>query len=165
MIRLVFMTDDSNMIGCKNPADDPKRVAAWPEGLPNELGRIFYGEHTVAGSATYGYFKEYDPGEKSLYILSKDKNFDLEGNSKAQVVTDYQELVERYRDSEDILVVAGGKTTWELFLPYASEMVVAYADKIVPGDICFSSWRDLTVEEYNRVSWNGGNTFYYKVVK
>ncbi|WCE31580.1 hypothetical protein [Vibrio sp. SCSIO 43137] len=56
---------------------------------------------------------------------SSSRPADLRGNTKATVVTDYMQVVNKYKDSEDVLIVGGGAVVWELFLPYADEIVIA----------------------------------------
>lgn len=168
MIRLIFMTDDSNMIGCRNPEDMEKRVAQWPQGkdFQDELGRIFYGKHIASGDVTYPAFYANPIEGMNIHVLSLDKNFDLRGNPNAELVNDFKVLVDKFSNSDEVLLVTGGKTIWELFLPYADEIVVAYTDKVlVPGDILFDSWRDVPKTEIDRVPWEGGATITYKVKK
>ena len=168
MIRLVFMTDDSNMIGCKDPQDMQNRVAKWPQGkdFEAELGRLFYGEHIASGGVTYPAFYANAVEGMNINVLSLDEDFDLMGNENAKVVTDFKQLVDKFSGSDETLLVTGGKTTWELFLPYADEMVVVYTDNVLtPGDILFDSWRDVAKTEVDRVFWEGGSTITYKVDK
>lgn len=168
MIRLVFMTDDSNMIGSRSPEEMKERSKLWPQGkdFHDELGRIFYGKHIASGGVTYPPFYGKEVEGMNIYVLSQNKGYDLLGNNNAELVTDFKELVDRFSKSEEVLLVTGGKTAWELFLPYADELVVAYTDNVItPGDILFDAWRDVAKTEIDRVPWEGGATITYKVEK
>jgi hypothetical protein len=166
MIRLAFVTDKNHMIGCTLEEDRLRRAEAWPEPLTPEIGKMFYGENTIVGSVTYAHnletFSNLNPGDKELLVLTRDRNFDLHGNTKALLVHEHRQIVDRYRDSDEVLVVGGGKVMWELFLPYADEMAVACCDKALPGDIEFRSWKEEPMVELRRDLWEGGATIYYK---
>jgi dihydrofolate reductase len=127
---------------------------------------LFYGENSIVGAVTYLHnletFSNLDPDDKELLVLTRNENFDLHGNSKAVLVHDYMQVVDKYKNSVEVLIVGGGKEVWELFLPYADEMLVACCDKALPGDIEFSSWKDAPMVETKRELWNGGATIYYK---
>jgi dihydrofolate reductase len=166
MIRLAFVTDKRNMIGCRKAEDRQRRVEEWSDSLTPEIGKLFYGENSIVGSVTYSHnletFTNLDPGEKELLVLTRDKNFNLNGNKKAKLIHNYMDVVEKYKDSEEILIVGGGKVVWELFLPYADEMIIACCDKALPGDIEFNSWLNEPMVEIKREQWDGGATIYYK---
>ncbi|WED22981.1 dihydrofolate reductase [Vibrio sp. JC009] len=164
MIRLAFVADKNDTVGCTKPEDRALRASQWPKGLIAEVEKMFFGENAIVGSVTYDHnielFSQLDPGEKELLVLTRNEDFDLRGNAKATVVTDYMQVVDKYKSSEEILIVGGGAVVWELFLPYADEIVIACTDKPLAGDIRFSSWRDVPMVEERRVSWEGGTTYY-----
>jgi len=166
MIRLAFVADKNDTVGCTTPEDRALRASQWPNALNAEVEKLFFGESAIVGSITYEHnielFSQLDPGEKELFVLTRNENFDLRGNAKATVITDYMQVVNKYKDSGDVLIVGGGAVVWELFLPYADEIVIACTDEPLAGDIRFTSWRDLPMTEKHRELWQGGTTFYFQ---
>jgi dihydrofolate reductase len=168
MIRLAIVTDKNNMIGFAKKEDSLHRGNVCPKSISPEL-EMFYGENAIVGSRTYEHnietFTKLDPGGKELLVLTRNKNFNLNVNKKAKLIHDNMEVVEKYKDSEDILVVGGGKVLWELFLPFADEMIVVCCNKTLPWDIEFSSWQNEPMVEVKRRLWKDGVTTYYKRIK
>lgn len=166
MIRLVVATDETQMIGVRNPEDNPARMGTWPKGLTETFFPEYYQGAVVTGSSTYfPFFHEAGSKDAPIYVLNYTEDFDLRGNQNAEVVTDFIKVVEKYKESDELLIVAGGKMTWELFLPYVDEIKVGYTKKpMVPGDIKFDAWLDVNKEEVSRVKWDGGETITYKVI-
>lgn len=166
MIRLAFVADNSDTVGCSTPDDRALRANQWPKALAAEVEKLFFGESAIVGSVTYDHnielFSQLDPGEKELLVLTRNQDFDLQGNPKATVVTEYMQVVNKYKDSDEVLIVGGGAVIWELFLPYADEIVIACTKEPLAGDIKFSSWRNVPFVEKRRVPWEGGATFYFQ---
>ena len=50
------------------------------------------------------------------------------------------QLVERFKDSKDELVIPGGLEILKLFTPYAKLIDVAETTELVPGDLIFDDW-------------------------
>ncbi|BDD07240.1 dihydrofolate reductase [Aureibacter tunicatorum] len=165
MIRLAFVIDKNNKVGSTSQVT----AEEWPEPLVPEIEKMFFNQNAIVGSVTYAHnlevFANLDPGDKELIVLTRNKNFDLHGNEKAILATDFMQVVEKYKDSDEVLVVGGGKVVWELFLPFADEMTVAIYDEELPWDIEFSSWKDAPMVEVRRDHYEGGVTVYYEKEK
>ena len=163
MIRLAFMTDDSLMIGYDNPEGNAHRFKIIPETLWPQLDKILEGDHYLCGSKSIVFYRDNNYGEgKKLYILSRDPHFTFEGKANTEVTTNYMDLVEKFKDSDEVLVVIGGKIIFELMLPYAKEVDIVYADTIVPGNVKFDAWKSADLSLVNSEKWDGGTTYYYK---
>ena len=166
MIRLVFVADHNDTVGCTLEEDRKLRASQWPKALSAEVEKIFFGESAIIGSITYDHnvelFSKMDPKDKELLVLTRNEKFDLRGNEKATVVTDYMQVVEKYKNTDDVLIVGGGAALWELFLPYADEITIACTDEPLAGDITFSAWRDVPMIEQQKDDWQGGSTIYLK---
>ena len=164
MIKLVWVTDKQDIVGSSSLENYDAEAAARPEGLDEEISRIFIDDNIVVGRTTLPLCEDYIPAYKSFYVLTGNKNFECGDHDNMFVINDYQELVKKYRNSDDVLLVGGGKATWELFLPYASELIVAVIESHA-GDLVFDTWHDVEKTKTKEVDWGNGTTYYYSVTQ
>ncbi|MBC6429322.1 MAG: dihydrofolate reductase [Cellvibrionales bacterium] len=162
MIKLVWVTDNNDIIGHSDLAHHDPAAATRPAGLDAEINRIFIADNIVVGKTTLPLCTDYIPHYKSFYVLTRDKNFTVADHANLSVIHDPQELVTKYQDSKETLLVGGGKAIWELFLPHASELIIALIDSH-PGDLKFDAWRSVKKTKYNEVDWKNGKTHYYAI--
>ena len=63
------------------------------------------------------------------------------------ISNDLFEVLKKYKDSEEELVVCGGATIYKLALPYVDKMVISEVKKEYQGDACFPSFeKDFILE-------------------
>ncbi|MCH4891406.1 hypothetical protein EZV73_27800 [Acidaminobacter sp. JC074] len=165
MIRLVIMTDKNNIIGHSNLDDYFERASNWSKDRIAEIDRIFAGDSMVVGHTTLPLCLDSVKNYKEFYVLSQKTDLYSKTNKNVTFINDYSQLVSDYKDSEELLVIGGGKSTWELFLPHAKELIVCIDDKDSSGDIVFGDWQSLNKVLVEEKIWSGGTTQHYQVRK
>ena len=151
------MTDDARVIGASSDEANAARFAALPRGLKPVMDAMYDAEHVVIGAASLGPWRQAQ--NTHVYALSRDPSFDP-GAEHIEVVSDHRTLVERFEHGDEKLLVAGGRSVFRLFLPYASRLDVAITDELVPGDLVFADWDGLFRLEAEE-DWAGGRTCTY----
>ena len=162
MIKLAFMVDTAYVLGTSTEEGNKHRVQLLPEALEGQMKKITAGDHYVAGRKSSDFYKNdtFKPGT-ILYIVSRNSVLSIIGEENIKIANNYMELVNKYKDSKERLVVIGGKEIFMLFLPYASEINVAMTNKLIPGDIVFKEWKTFNIRLHKIEEWQGGITYYY----
>lgn len=162
MIKLAFMVDTAYVLGSSTEEGNKLRFKLIPEELPTQIKKITAGNHYAAGRKSSAFYKNsrFKPGT-ILHIVSRNLSLNIKGSSNIKVVNDYMNLVQKYKDSKESLIVVGGKEIFMLFLPYASQINVAMTDKKLPGDIVFKEWKTFNLRLKKIEEWDGGITYYY----
>ena len=69
-----------------------------------------------------------------------------------EVCTDLNEIINRYKDSEEVVFVVGGASIYRQMIEYVDEMIISLVKKEYQGDIYFPEYEDDFVtykeEEY-----------------
>ncbi len=162
MIKLAFMVDTAYVLGSNTEEGNKLRLKLMSEALSPQMKKITAGDHYAAGRKSSGFYKNdrFKPGT-ILHIVSRNLALNIKGSANIKIVNDYMELVQKYKDSKESLIVIGGKEIFMLFLPYASQINVAMTDKKLPGDIVFKEWKTFNLRLNKIEEWDGGITYYY----
>jgi len=160
MIRLAFMTDKARVLGATTDAGNAIRLAMLPHGLHAVMQRILSTENVALGRRSYEEFYS-SPGmaRKDMYLLTQDKNY--KPRTAVKLCHNYMELVERFKDSDDELMIPGGQVVLKLFTPYAKIVDVAETTELVPGDLIFDDWDKGDFQLTHTEEWIGGRTLHY----
>lgn len=140
IISIIAALDDNNLIG----KSDSKNGLPWH--LPADIERfknLTLHKPIVMGKTTFEAIGKPLP-ERTNLILSKDKNFKSKG---CIVVYSIEEAIEKAKTYGQELMVCGGKTVYEQFLPLANNMYLTFIHHGFEGDIYFpdfeqSQWRE-----------------------
>ena len=97
------------------------------------------GHKMIMGSVTFESIGKPLPGRTTI-VLNYDKNYDAQG---CEVVTDYMELVNRYKDSEEVVYICGGASIYKLFLPYCEELIISEIKGDYSGNVYFPEYKDI----------------------
>ncbi|MDC7238185.1 MAG: dihydrofolate reductase [Sphaerochaetaceae bacterium] len=164
MIKLAFMVDKNYILGSSTKEGNELRFKLLPKDILPQIALWGKGDHYVAGRKSLQFYKDnvYDNDTK-LYIITRDKDLDVSKYSKNIVVeTSVQKLIDKYKDSKEILTVIGGKQIFIAFLDACKELAVIMSDELVLGDIKFDEWdtEDLTLVKETR--FEGGVTKIYR---
>lgn len=162
MIRLGWMTDKARVIGARDESANMARFKMLPKGLgPVMEGEIYQTEYFAVGASMIDILAK---SGKTVFAMTTDPEFTHEAENVIPT-TDYKTLVERFAgDTDEDLLIAGGKVIFELFLPHADVLHIAEADELVPGDVVFDAW-DAELDKFALQSdtpWEGGHTLIYK---
>ena len=160
MIRLAFMTDKARVLGASTDAGNAVRLAVLPQGLHAVMQKILSAENVALGRRSYEeFYSSPSMARKDMYVLTQDKNYTP--STAVKVCHNYMELVERFKDSADELMIPGGQVVLKLFTPYAKIVDVAETTELVPGDLIFDDWDKGDFELIHTDEWNGGRTLHY----
>jgi hypothetical protein len=160
VIRLAVALDKNRVVNAFRGGLE--YAAQVPAGLSDELERLYVSDNVAVGSgslsdrlATHEY--------RNLYVLTRNRAYHPPaGFESATPVRDFMDLVHRYADSDDELLVVGGPTLWRLFTPYARRVDVAESAEPVQGDVVYDEFEDGEFTLVRHEPWDGGRTLRYE---
>lgn len=125
MISLITAYDENQVIGYQNQL---------PWHLPNDLKHfknLTTGKTVVMGRLTFDSIGKPLPNRKNV-VLTKSSTFQA----------DHVEIVHRLKDvlSLDEVMVIGGASVYEQFLPYADQLFITKIHHSFKGDAYFPKW-------------------------
>jgi len=166
MIKLAFMVDKNYILGSSTKEGNELRFKLLPKEVLPQIALWGKGDHYVAGRKSLQFYKEnVYKKETNLYILTKDKNLDVSSYSKnIKVETSVEKLIEKYKDSNEVLTVIGGKQIFMAFLEACKEIAVIMTDELVPGDIKFDEWTNYNLKVINEEKFDGGFSRLFKKI-
>ncbi|MBF9001382.1 type 3 dihydrofolate reductase [Vibrio sp. NFV-1] len=106
------------------------------------------GKPVVMGRKTYQSIGRLLPNRKNI-IISRDPNFDVDG---AIIVPSIEQAIESASGAEEVMVIGGG-SVYEAFLPKAEKLYLTFIDADVDGDTHFPDWSKVSgcwEQIYNR---------------
>lgn len=136
-----------------------------PWHLPADLmffKRVTLGKPIIMGRKTFQSIGRPLPGRKNI-VLSRDVNLQIEGVSCVQTVDQAVALVEGC----DEVMVIGGATIYEQFLPRAERLYLTFIDLKTPGDTHFpdyqriADWQEVDRERHQA---DQNNSYNYQFV-
>ena len=102
------------------------------------------GKTIIMGEQTFLSIGKPLPNRKTIVATIKDFKYD---HKDVTISNDLFEVLKKYKDSEEELVVCGGATIYKLALPYVDKMVISEVKKECQGDACFPSFeKDFILE-------------------
>ena len=72
-------------------------------------------------------------------VINSSKDFDTMGQ---ELCTDLNEVINKYKDREEVVFVVGGASIYRQMLPYVNEMVISVVKKEYVGNIYFPEYED-----------------------
>lgn len=147
MIKLINAHDKNGVIGLNN-------VMPWH--IKEELA--FFKSETLhhnllMGRKTFEGIGKVLPN-RTTYILTSDLNYQVY-DSNVIVINNPNELFDKFRDSKDILFIAGGKRIYDQFYEYADELVISEIDGEYVGDTYFTNIDFSKYTQTERKVYNG----------
>ena len=126
-------------------AHDPNRVIGNGINIPWHISEDFkhfkattLNHIIVYGSTTFASICHALPNRKNI-VLNFDENYDAPG---CEVVTSIEEIVERYKDSDEEVFICGGASIYRQFLPYVDELIISEVKKEYEGNVFFPEYKD-----------------------
>lgn len=129
-ISMIAAMAENRVIGLDNK---------MPWHLPADLmffKRVTLGKPIIMGRKTFESIGRPLPGRKNI-VLSRDKNLQLAGVSCVHTVEQALALVEDY----DEVMVIGGATIYEQFLPKVQRLYLTFIDLKTAGDTYFPDYQ------------------------
>lgn len=130
MIALIWAMDENNLIGYNNklPWDIPEELQYFKAITLNQT--ILIGFNTFA-SLNYKSL----PKRKTIVVTRKE-NFNIY-DSNVIIINDLEKILNQYKNSQEILFVAGGKMIYEAAWNYADYLYVTIIKGKFKGDTYF----------------------------
>lgn len=151
MISLIVAIDENRLIGNngKIPWHNKEDLQHFKE--------YTMGKPLLVGRKTFEGFPKPLPN-RVHYVLSRR---DMSYNHEMVIpIHDVKELIEKYKNSEEELVVIGGGEIYKLMMPYIDKAVISVMDGTYEGDTYFPVLpKDFDLEEI--VDKNGFDIFYF----
>lgn len=110
--------------------------------------RTTLGHTIIMGSTTFLSIGKPLPNRKTI-VINQDPNFDTMGQ---ELCTDLNEVISKYKDSEEVVFVCGGASIYRQMLPYVNEMIISVVKKEVEGNIYFPEYEN-DFEVYEEVDY------------
>jgi len=133
--------------------------------VPNDMKffkKTTMGHKVIMGMNTYKSLPSSGLPGREMIVLSRTKRDDLEG---VKFVSNIEELIEQYIDSEEEVLIIGGASIYREFLPYCKYIYLTRIDSE-----CLDA--DAYFPEFNLDEWNNylieedtSNNKDYKIIK
>lgn len=162
MIRLAVALDRNRVVNAFGGGLE--YAAQVPATLSDVLEELYASENAAVGASSLS-DRLTAHAYRNLYVLTRNRAYrPPAGFESAIPVRDFMDLVHRYSDSDDELVVVGGPTLWRLFTPYARKVDVAESAEPVTGDVVYDDFEDGEFTLVGQDPWAGGRTLHYERV-
>lgn len=129
MFSIIVAHSTNNSIGKDNKI---------PWYLPEDLKRfkeLTMGKKMIMGRKTFESLPGILPGRQHI-ILTQNKNYTVD-NPNVKIVTDLNELINTYQDSNEEVFIIGGGEIYKLFLDYTSKLYITEVLLDVEADTKF----------------------------
>ena len=100
--------------------------------------RTTLGHTIIMGSTTFMSIGKPLPNRKTI-VINQDPNFDTMGQ---ELCTDLNEVINKYKDSEEVVFICGGASIYRQMLPHVNEMIISVVKKEVEGNIYFPEYEN-----------------------
>ena len=143
MFKIIVAHDPNHVIG--NGPDIPWHIK---EDFLH-FKRTTLGHTLIMGSTTFKSIGKPLPNRKTI-VINQDRNFDAMGQ---EVCTDLNEIINKYKDSEEVVFVVGGASIYRQLIPYVNEMIISVVKKEYEGNIFFPEY-ESEFETYEEVEYD-----------
>ncbi len=99
-------------------------------------------------------------------ILTKNKDYTVKNaNERVEILTDINEVIKRYADTNEEVFVIGGGVVFDELMPYTKKHYITYVDKEAKGDTFFPEFDksdfDIVFESEKHYADIEDCTYYY----
>ena len=117
-------------------AHDPNRIIGNGLLIPWHIKEDFKhfketttGHTIIYGSKTFESIGHALPNRKNI-VLNFTKDYNAPG---CEVVTSIDEIIKRYKNSDEVVFICGGASVYEQFLPHCQELIISEVKKEYEG--------------------------------
>lgn len=147
MIKMIVAWDKNKVIGNKDKL--PWRIKSELE----HFKKTTMGDTLLFGKTTFEGLPKKLPGRKSFVLSPEDvKNADKIINNENELL----KIFKKYNSSNETLWISGGKSIYEKYFNYASEILVSEIKDSYEGDvklnINLSNWNKEKIADYEKFS-------------
>lgn len=152
MFKIIVAFDKNKTIGYEG----------WmPWDIPEDL--IHFKETTlhqkiVMGTTTFKGLKKPLPNRLTYVLSSKP----VEENEQVRWISNLDEFIETYKDSEEIIYICGGASVYKQFLDVTSELIVSLVEGDHPSDTKFPDFDEDDFDITVLKEYDGFNVVSYK---
>lgn len=126
-------------------AHDPNRLIGDGPNIPWHIKEDFLHfkrttlNHTlIMGSTTFKSIGKPLPNRKTI-VINNSLDFDAMGE---EVSNDLNAIINKYKDSEEVVFVVGGASIYRQMIEYVDEMIISVVKKAYKGDIYFPEYEN-----------------------
>lgn len=126
-------------------AHDPNRLIGDGPNIPWHIKEDFLHfkrttlNHTlIMGSTTFKSIGKPLPNRKTI-VINNSLDFDAMGE---EVSNDLNAIINKYKDSEEVVFVVGGASIYRQMIEYVDEMIISVVKKAYKGDIYFPKYEN-----------------------
>jgi dihydrofolate reductase len=112
-----------------------------PWDIPEDLAyfyKLVSGKPVVMGHKTYESIGGPIINAKKNVVLSRDRLLQL---PRCMVVHSISDVLALYRNSIEEVMIIGGASIYEQFLPFANKMYLTFISNDISGDVYFPKWQ------------------------
>ncbi|SJT62067.1 Dihydrofolate reductase type 3 [Clostridioides difficile] len=158
MLSIIVAIAKNNVIGSDN-----KLIWHISEDL-KRFKEITSGKTIVMGRKTFESLPGVLPNRKHI-ILTRDKNFKV--NSECvEIIYDFDELLNKYKNSDDEVFIIGGGEIYKQLLPYSNKLYLTKINKDFDGDTYFPqiNYNDFKIDYESDVITDEKSRLEYKFI-
>ncbi|MGN2339661.1 dihydrofolate reductase [Clostridium cagae] len=158
MLSIIVAIAKNNVIG-----NDNKLIWHISEDL-KRFKEITSGKTIVMGRKTFESLPGALPNRKHI-ILTRDKNFKV--NSECvEIIYDFDELLNKYKNSDDEVFIIGGGEIYKQLLPYSNKLYLTKINKDFDGDTYFPqiNYNDFKIDYESDVITDEKSGLEYKFI-
>ena len=142
MFKIIVAHDPNHVIG--NGPDIPWHIK---EDFQH-FKRTTLGHTLIMGSTTFKSIGKPLPNRRTI-VINNSKDFDAMGQ---EICTDLNEIINKYKDSEEVVFVVGGASIYRQMIEYVDEMIISLVKKEYEGNILFPEYEN-DFETYDEVDY------------
>lgn len=136
------MTDPQRVVGGSSLWRNMARMPFLPlRELGPAMAQVMKGQHMVMGAQSASFYAGKAKEYQSAYLLTRNRQHSA-ARKGLTLCHDPAQLIAKYKNSDEELLVLGGLSTWRRFLPCAQHIRTVETLKNVPGDLVFKDWDD-----------------------
>jgi len=151
IISIIAALANNNLIGSS------KAKNGLPWHLPADLEhfqKLTRGKPIIMGQTTFQFIGKALPGRLNI-VLSRDESFQPEGALVAHSIEEALKIAKQSAQGRKTgeVMICGGKSVYEQFLPMADKMYLTYIKGDFEGDVYYpdfnkSNWREISREDH-----------------
>lgn len=79
--------------------------------------------------------------DRKILVLTRNRDLVIE-DENVKIVHDINDIINKYKDSNEVLYICGGAKIYEEFFPYTDELIISLIEGDYVGDAYFPSFEE-----------------------
>ncbi|MFV0520204.1 MAG: dihydrofolate reductase [Lachnospirales bacterium] len=158
MFSIIVILSENNCIG-----KEGKLLWHLPEDL-KRFKNITLGHKMIMGRKCFLSIPKVLEKRENI-VVTRDKNFFIE-HKDVTMCYDLDDIISKYKNSEEEVFIIGGGEIYEIFLPLAEKLYLTHVDEKIKGDVYFPivDYSMYKVTFSSEKYYNEKENVYYKFV-